>query len=205
MGCKAQKIVDKPIVFNQERKELTLNYLKDRYGLVQDDPTIDPKMIVIHWTAIPTFEASFRAFKNPRLPASRERISGASSLNVSSQFLIDRNGKIYRLMPETTMARHVIGLNHAAIGVENVGGTKATPLTAAQLKANSWLVKYLTKKYPIQYLIGHYQYTNFVGTPLWLEKDANYRTEKTDPGKDFMRKLRKTVKDLHFKPVPKKN
>ena len=85
-------------------------------------------------------------------------------------------------MPETTMARHVIGLNHAAIGIENVGGTEAMPLTKAQIKSNIRLVKYLSKKYPIDYLIGHYEYANFEGHELWLEKDDGYRTEKTDPG-----------------------
>lgn len=203
-ACASHKIIDKPVVFDQKRKELTLQYLKEHYGLDQEEPTIEPKMVVLHWTAIPTFEASYRAFENPILPGSRTKIAGASSLNVSAQFLVDRDGKIYRLLPETTMARHVIGLNHAAIGVENVGGTKDTPLTEAQLKANIWLVKYLTKKYDIQYLLGHYEYTNFENNPLWLEKDDSYRTEKTDPGKEFMAKVRAATKDLDFKPVPEK-
>lgn len=203
-GCASHKIIDKPVVFDQKRKELTLQYLKEHYGLDQEEPTIEPKMVVLHWTAIPTFEASYGAFENPILPGSRTKIAGASSLNVSAQFLVDRDGKIYRLLPETTMARHVIGLNHAAIGVENVGGTKDTPLTEAQLKANIWLVKYLAKKYDIQYLLGHYEYTNFENNPLWLEKDDSYRTEKTDPGKEFMAKVRAATKELNFKPVPEK-
>jgi hypothetical protein len=65
-------------------------------------------------------------------------------------------------------------------------------------------VEYLYEKYPIEYLIGHYEYTNFEDHPLWLEKDNNYRTLKTDPGKDFMEKVRKATKNLNFKPVPKK-
>ena len=59
-SCKSQlDIVDKPILFDNTRKELTLDYLEDRYGLKQDAPDIDPKMIVLHWTAIPTFEGSW--------------------------------------------------------------------------------------------------------------------------------------------------
>ena len=46
------------------------------------------------------------------------------------------------------MARHVIGLNHCAIGIENVGGTIDTPLTKKQLKANIKLVNYLKQQYP---------------------------------------------------------
>lgn len=198
------EIIDKPIIFDEHRKQLTLDYLSARYGLEQELPAIAPKMIVLHWTAIPTFEGSFDAFERPTLPSWRPDINVVSGLNVSSHFLIDQDGTIYRLMPETTMGRHVIGLNHTALGIENVGGTEDTPLTEAQLTANIWLVKYLTEKYNIEYLIGHYEYTNFEGHPLWLEKDDGYRTQKTDPGSDFMKEVRKATKNLNFKPVPNK-
>lgn len=201
----SKKIVSKPIVFNEERKQLTLDYLADRYGLKQESPTITPKMIVLHWTAIPTFEKTFEAFNAPTLLNWRPDIKSVSSLNVSSQFVVDQDGTIYRLMPETTMARHVIGLNHCAIGVENVGGTKDTPLTKKQIEANIWLVKYLAKKYDIEYLIGHYEYTNFEGTKLWLEKDASYRTKKTDPGEDFLNAVKEGTKQLHLKYAPEKS
>jgi N-acetyl-anhydromuramyl-L-alanine amidase AmpD len=129
-------------------------------------------------------------------------VENASSLNVSSHFLVGRDGTIYRLIPETVMGRHVIGLNHCAIGIENVGGTEETPLTDSQLKANIWLVRYLSKKYKIDYLIGHYEYPLFEGHELWLEKDPGYRTEKTDPGEDFMEKVRNATKKFNFKRLP---
>ena len=141
-SCVAQeKIIDKPILFDKERKELSLEYLENRYGLVQDTPTIVPKVIVLHWTAFSTLEESFNAFNSSKLPNWRPDIKSVSGLNVSSQFLVDRDGTIYRLLPETTMARHVIGLNHCAIGIENVGGTDALPLTNEQVKSNIALVK----------------------------------------------------------------
>ena len=203
ISCKSQfAITDKPIIFNQIRTELTLKYLKNHYGLVQDAPTIDPKIIVLHWTAFNTFKASFNAFNDVRLPSWRPDIENASALNVSAHFLIDRDGRIYRLMPETTMARHVIGLNHAAIGIENVGGTEETPLTEAQLSSNIALVTYLKEIYNIEYLIGHHEYKNFENHPLWLEKDDSYRTNKTDPGDDFMQKVRNATDTLNFKQMP---
>lgn len=202
-SCSSSKtIVERPITFNEERKVLTLEYLQNRYGLEQDSPEIDPKMIVLHWTVIPTFEKSFAAFDPVSLPNWRPDIKNVSGLNVSSQFMIDRDGTIYQLLPETTMARHVIGLNHCAIGVENVGGTDDLPLTKAQLKSNIWLVRYLKDKYDIDYLIGHYEYTLFENHPLWLEQDEGYRTKKTDPGIVFMNDVRKAVKDLNFKKLP---
>lgn len=203
VSCKnSPEIIDKPIVFDEVREELTLDYLSDRYGLEQDEPTITPKMIVLHWTVIPTFDESFEFFKGPILANSRGDINSAGQLNVSSQFMVDRDGTIYRLLPETVMARHVIGLNHCAIGIENIGGTPDLPLTEAQVEANISLVKYLADTYDIEYLIGHYEYTRFENHPLWLEKDEGYRTEKTDPGPDFMKKVRTATQHLNFKPIP---
>ncbi len=157
-------------------------------------------MIVLHWTAIPTFEGSFRAFNPVMLPIGRKELKGASPLNVSIHFLVDRDGTIYRLMPENLMARHVIGLNWCALGIENVGDGSKFPLTEAQLQANIFIVKYLKKKYKtIEYLIGHHEYTNFQNTPLWKENNPNYRTGKNDPGDEFMNKLRKEVRKLNLK------
>ncbi|NAS13210.1 peptidoglycan recognition protein family protein [Poritiphilus flavus] len=205
LSCsRTRTIIDKPITFDEERERLTLQYLADRYGLEQSSPEIVPKMIVLHWTVIPTFEESFEAFDNATLPDWRPDIQNRSGLNVSAHFMVDRDGTIYRLMPETTMARHVIGLNHCAIGIENIGGTDDLPLTKKQLKSNIWLVDYLADKYDISYLIGHYEYTLFEGHELWLEKDEGYRTVKDDPGIEFMESVRKATKRHNFKPLPTK-
>ena len=196
----AQKIIDRPIIYDSTRNSLSLQYLKERHGLEQTEPILTPKIIVSHWTAIPTLEGSFNAFNPVMLPSFRKELKGVSPLNVSIHFLVDRDGTIYRLMPEKLMARHVIGLNWCALGIENVGDGNKFPLTEAQLKANIWLVKYLKKKYDsIEYLIGHHEYTSFQNTPLWKESNPNYRTRKDDPGIDFMTKLRKGVKKLDLK------
>ncbi|WEK19523.1 MAG: peptidoglycan recognition family protein [Candidatus Pedobacter colombiensis] len=195
------RIFDKPIIFDAERKRLSLEYLEKRHGLKQDQPTIKPVMVVLHWTDIPTIEQTFDAFNKSRLPGARKEIAKASALNVSSQFLIDSDGTIFRLLPDTIFARHVIGLNYCAIGVENIGSDK-NPLTPAQLVANEELIRYLKRKYPIEYVIGHYEYTRFKGTALWKESDPAYNTEKTDPGVDFMKRIREQIKDLNIKGAP---
>ncbi|MFC5624815.1 peptidoglycan recognition protein family protein [Algoriphagus winogradskyi] len=194
------RIIEKPITWNQDREELSLKYLKDRHGLDQETASIDPKMVVFHWTAIDNIEVTFDVFDAPTL-AGRADLTGASNLNVSSQFLIDRDGTIFRLLPDTTFARHTIGLNYLAIGVENIGGDDM-PLTKKQLKANEDLIRYLERKYAIEYVIGHHEYQNFQSTDLWKEADPDYRTVKTDPGESFMKKLRKNLEDLNLKPVP---
>ncbi len=195
------KIIDKPIDFGQERIDLTKEYIKKHYGFKVDNIEIVPKIIVLHWTADMSFKKSFNRLKPQRLFSDRKDIAKASALNVSAQFLIARDGTIYRLMPETWMARHVIGLNYSAIGVENIGGqgNKKEDLTKAQLKSNIKLVRYLKEKYPtITKLIGHYEYRELEGSEEWLELDSNYRTEKKDPGEKFMRAVRSKVKDLNL-------
>lgn len=204
-SCSSVKIIDKPVTFDDEREKLTLEYLENRYGLIQETPTITPKMVVVHWTAIPTLKKSFDAFNPSVLPNWRPDIKSGGALNVAAQFLVDRDGTVYRLIPETIMARHVIGLNHCAIGIENVGGTDETPLTKAQFKANVKLIEYLKNKYPdIEYVIGHLEYTNFEDHELWLEKDPNYRTEKTDPGVEFINNIRTKTSKYNWKPIPKR-
>ena len=196
-------ITERPIPFGPERRELTRAYLKDRYGIVQDHEQIQPRMVVLHWTAIPDLAGSYEAFYPETLPGKRSDIQSAGSLNVSAHYLVDRDGAIYQLMPDTLMARHVIGLNHCAIGIENVGGTKETPLTRAQARANEALVRLLVSRYPIRYLIGHHEYTAFEGHPLWKERDTGYRTTKSDPGNTFMTRIRRNLRDLNLEGPPK--
>jgi hypothetical protein len=191
-----QPIRQKPIIFDKERKALTQQYQSVHYGIHGKSIAIEPKMVVLHWTCIPSAALTFRVFNPAKLPTdSQRRTEIPGDLNVSSHFLVDKDGTIYQLMPETWMARHVIGLNHFAIGIENVGGVdEKDDLTEAQVKANAFLVCYLKKKYPqITAVIGHNDSLNYRGTPLWLEKDPTYFKEKTDPGHTFVGRVKKLV------------
>ncbi len=195
-------IIQKPIIFKKERKEMTKAYIKQHYALEVKDIHIKPKIIVLHWTAVMDFNDSFKRLYPQKLLTDRKDIAAASQLNVSAHFLVERDGTIYQLMPDNFMARHVIGLNYSAIGVENVGGeaNKKEDLTPAQVTANIRLVEYLKEKYPdIEYLIGHYEYKQMQKNPLWLEKDASYRTTKADPGAKFMQAVREGVEELQLK------
>lgn len=192
----------RPIKFGQKRIDMSKAYIKLHYGLDAKDITIEPKIIVLHWTAVMSFEKSFKRLEGNTLYSDRKDIADAGALNVSAHFLIARDGTIYQLMPDNWMARHVIGLNYSSIGIENVGGegNKKDDLTDAQIDANIKLVKYLKAKYPnIKYLIGHHEYQELEKNSLWLEKDAGYRTKKADPGEKFMNKVRESVKELGLK------
>ncbi|MCW9026100.1 MAG: peptidoglycan recognition protein family protein, partial [Thiovulaceae bacterium] len=167
----AQNIIETPIKFSDHRVELTKSYIKAHYGIDAKDIKIVPKIILIHHTAIDSFEESLSRFMEEKLPSLRADISSAGAVNVSTHFMVERNGTIHQLMPLNFMARHVIGLNYNSIGIENVGGADGeNNLTDAQLKSNIFLVKYLKKKFDsIEYLVGHYEYRCFENHELWLE------------------------------------
>lgn len=204
------------IDISDKRRALTLDYLerhnpelyalqKDKAGLVAI--TFDPKIVVIHYTVITDLAATIRYFSNETIEAGRKQVSANGALNVGVQFVVDRDGKIYQLYPETVMSRHAIGLNHLAIGIENIGngdigeGDKSHPLTEAQLISNVKLVKYLASKHPnIKTMVAHSEYrlledVTHPDHALFFEKHPDYRTEKVDPGINFMKKLRKNLKD----------
>lgn len=195
-------ITERPIVWDSLRQALTTDYLRQRHGLPAQRPVIQPKMVVVHWTAIPTLEGSFRAFDPPMLPGARADIQQASPLNVSAHYLIDRDGSIYRLLPDTLMARHCIGLNWCAIGIENVGDGDKHPLTEAQYHSNLQLIRALMQRHPIQYVIGHHEYRRFRRHRLYRETDPAYATVKSDVGDAFMQRLRGDLGKGKLKRVP---
>ena len=75
-------------------------------------------MVLIHYTAIKTYEKSLERFTFETLQSNRPDISRAGALNVSTHFMVERDGTIHQLMPLDYMARHVIGLNYNSIGIE---------------------------------------------------------------------------------------
>ena len=190
----APKIIDKPLNWTERRDELTREYSMKHYGFSATE--IIPRAVVVHWTAISTFESTFKVFE--------PEISWDDEVNVATQFIVDRDGTIYRITPETKLARHAIGYNHCAIGIENVGGVNnVEDLTVAQLNANVELIRYLHEKYPtIEYIFGHYQQVEARESGLYIEHVPDYFAGKPDPGKIFMTALQKVLKDDGFKFFP---
>ena len=194
---KQYKIIQSPLEFNTKRKRLTLDYIREHYDPLANNIFIEPRMIVIHWTGANNINTVYHNFNRTELDSrSPSKTLNAGKLNLSSHFIVDRDGTIHQLVPETWMARHVIGLNRVAIGIENIGGPEQG-LTEEQLEANHWLIDYLAKKHPrIDYLIGHYEYLNFWNSPLWEERYPDYISIKPDPGQLFMAKLNQRVRYL---------
>ncbi|MDJ0837694.1 MAG: peptidoglycan recognition family protein [Acidobacteriota bacterium] len=205
------------IEIDPERIELTKEYLRlHNYELYRYLPTenlpssirFQPQIVVVHYTVIPTLKGVIDYFSPKIIDSSREAVAKNGALNVGVQFIVDRDGTIYSFYPENIMARHTIGLNHVAIGIENVGnadlGTPAgpgkLPLTPEQLDANEKLIRYLSGEYvTLRYLIGHHEYRDLENRRhpaghLFHEDVPGYRTEKVDPGPNFMKKLRERLK-----------
>jgi beta-N-acetylhexosaminidase len=198
----SQEIIQTPIKFSDTRVELTKSYIKAHYGIDAKDIKIIPKIILVHHTAIDSYEESLSRFIDEELPSLRSDISSAGAVNVSTHFMVERDGTIHQLMPLGFMARHVIGLNYNSIGIENVGGSHGRDnLTDEQLKANIFLINHLKKKFDtIEYLVAHYEYRCFEDHSLWLEKDDGYRTKKNDPHPNFMEKLSSKIDYLKRAP-----
>lgn len=184
-------IIDKPVLLTEYRMKLARDYSQMHYG--EQIHTIIPQAIVIHWTASDNCEGVYNYFFGEEATKDREY----GKLNLTSHFLVDRDGTIYRLTPETNLNRHAIGLNWCSIGIENVGGVGGREdLTEAQLKANTVLVSYLKDKYSsIKYLLGHYQQDHGKKVGIWKENIAGYYTGKSDPGPVFMHGLINNTRD----------
>jgi len=192
----ALAIVDAPMAWSDTRAALTLDYRRAHSDAEATDLTIVPRVIVLHYTAGDSAKGTRSYFDHTEIEASRKELRRGGKVNVSSHYLVDRDGTIYRLQPETRFARHCIGLNHLAIGVENVGDDKRWPLTAAQVTANVALVRELAATYPITHLLGHHEVMGFREHAYYVERDPAYRNSKPDPGAAFMTKVRGAVSDL---------
>jgi len=198
-GCSFFPAMRHPVppypLLNEKRLALTQEYARIHYG-IDGFRMAEPRMIIIHYTAFHSFRESLDFMRPDELSSIRGDIRSGGRVNVGAHYLIDRNGEIYELLPDDIIARHAIGFNHVAIGVENVGRGESE-LTDAQAEANVKLIHRLKSKYPsIEFLIGHHEYArkdlpHFV---LFRELDPGYGfTEKIDPGDAFMSKIRAAI------------
>jgi N-acetyl-anhydromuramyl-L-alanine amidase AmpD len=192
----AVAIVDAPMAWSAERERLTLEYRRQHSDEAATDLAIDPHVIVLHYTGGGSAASTRAYFDHTKIEAARKELARGGAVNVSSHFLVDRDGTIYRLQPETRFARHCIGLNHIAIGIENVGDEQRYPLTDAQVAADAALVRDLASRFHITHLLGHYEVMQFRDHPYFVELDPAYKNDKGDPGKAFMARVRERVADL---------
>ena len=110
-------------------------------------------MIVEHYTATTSFSAAWNTFAADAPDAELGELPGTCA-----QFVIDRDGTIYQLVPLSTICRHTVGLNWTAIGIEHVGTSDASILgNPRQLHASLSLTLWLMGRFGISLpnVIGH--------------------------------------------------
>ncbi len=186
-------------VVTPERLELTREYAREHYHI--DSFVMPfPKVIFIHYTAIASLEESLNYFRPAVIWDDRVYNRRFGRVNVGAHFVVGPGGDVYSLIPPYIMGRHAIGFNHTSIGIENVSRDEGG-LTVEQAESNALLIEHLVKNYPsIEFLAGHYEYTDnrLPHYRHFLGKNEKYvPTVKIDPGRPFMEKVRRILKEKH--------
>jgi N-acetylmuramoyl-L-alanine amidase/YARHG domain len=197
------EINDKPIEFEGLRTKLTQEYVKTHYGIAIKDIDFLPgalTMLIVHRSKTDDLPSFYESVRKSILPGTQEFEDDENAdVNMSTHYVVDKDGTIYSLMKDFQIARHSIGLDRHAIGITVIGTAKDEP-SEKQVVATAMLVRYLKSKYgSIAWLIGDQDMTRFQGDPLWEEKLPFSADPARDPSAPFMIKLRAFVNDLALK------
>jgi N-acetylmuramoyl-L-alanine amidase len=173
-GPRPPHVVWDPIPFGSTRKSETAAYVRRHYGSFMK-PTwrlTSPRVIVIHYTASPSFSATYNTFAVDQPDAELHELPGTCA-----HYVIDRDGTIHQLVSVRTICRHTVGLNWTAIGIEHVGYSDAQILgNRRQLSASLTLVRWLGCRFrvPVRNVIGH---NESLSSPYHHEDVPSLRTQ----------------------------
>jgi N-acetylmuramoyl-L-alanine amidase len=146
------RIAWNPIPFGPKRKAEMRAYAERHYG-IDSYKLVHPHVIVIHYTATPSYQATFNTFAPDRPDPELHELP-----NTCAHFVVDQHGVIHQLVSVSIMCRHTVGLNWTAIGIEHVGDSDAQVLGDRKQMASSLaLVRWLRcrLKIEIKNVIGH--------------------------------------------------
>jgi len=146
-----------PIPYGHERRRQMAAYSARHYG--RRKWRLDhPRAIVLHFTGGPSYRSAWETFA-ANAPNMGE-LPG-----VCAHFVIEKRGRIHRLVRPGIRCRHTIGLNHRSIGIEMVQETGRGSHWAdrqilrrhRQIKAALHLVGWLKQRFgiPMRDIIGH--------------------------------------------------
>jgi N-acetylmuramoyl-L-alanine amidase len=157
------------IPYPKKRKREMAAYSKRHYGHYKWRLN-NPKLIVQHYAEAGSISAIFNTFAPDRPDVEFHELPG-----VCSHFAISASGAIYKFVPISTRCRHVVGLNHVAIGIEHVGFSDQDILNRpAQLNASLRLTQWLRCRLglPIEQVIGH---NESLSSPFYKELDPRFK------------------------------
>jgi N-acetylmuramoyl-L-alanine amidase len=138
---------------------------------------LHPHVIVIHYTAA-SYSSTINTFANDVPDSELHQLPATSA-----HFVIDTNGTIHQLVSVGTIARHTVGLNWTALGIEHVGYSDAQVLgNRRQMSSSLHLVHWLRCRFHIQIrnVIGH---NESLSSPYHHEEVPSLRTQTHS---DFM-------------------
>ena len=181
----------KPIPYGPERKAEMAAYARKHYGI--HSWRLHPKVIVEHYTGSNSFSSAWNTFAANAPDPELGELPGTCA-----HFIVDRNGRISRLVRLNIMCRHTVGLNYVAIGIEHVGTSDAEILhDRAQIRASLALTAWLVDRFHIRIrnVIGHNEslsspYHKELYAPWARQTHADWRHADMQV---YRRKLRRLV------------
>ena len=157
------------IPYSKKRKRQMAAYSKRHYGRYKWRLR-NPKLIVIHYAVAGSIGAIYNTFapNNPD-PEFGERPG------VCSHYAVGGGGGTVKFVRPSIRCRHVVGLNHVAIGIEHVGFSDSDVLNRpAQLNASLRLSQWLRCRFgiPVEGVIGH---NESLSSPYYKELDPRFK------------------------------
>lgn len=146
-------------------------YSKRHYGEASYR-LVAPKVIVEHFTANDSIDATYNAFAPDVADPELHELPGTCS-----HFVIGRDGTIVQLVSLKLRCRHTVGLNWTSVGIEHVGFSDAEILgNRRQLQASLLLTAWLRCRYGIavKNVIGHNENRS---SPYHHENVARLKTQ----------------------------
>jgi hypothetical protein len=140
------------IPFGAKRKHQMARYSLRHYG-VRSWRLEHPRQIVEHVAVASTLAQVIHSFVPDRPDPEFHELP-----NVCAHFVVSGQGRVVQLVPVGIRCRHVLGLNHVAIGIEHTGYTDGDVLgDRRQMRASVRLTKWLRCRYgiAIRDVIGH--------------------------------------------------
>lgn len=163
------RIAKRLIPYPQSRKLDMAAYSKRHYGKYRWQLE-SPKLIVIHFAVAGSIGAIYNTFAPNRPDVEYGELPG-----VCSHYAVGAGGGAVKFVPPSIRCRHVVGLNHVAIGIEHVGFSDQDVLgREAQLKGSLRLTQWLRCRYGIsvKHVIGH---AESLSSPFYKELDPDFR------------------------------
>ena len=196
-GTLLDRVQQRLIPYGAKRKRDMARYSKRHYGEYQWR-LVRPRVMVQHYADAPSLDSIFNTFFS-----SGPDPTWGETPNVCSHFGVGRRGGLEQFVNLRVRCRHVIGLNHTAIGIEHVGDSDRDVLSSPrQLRASLRLTRALRCRFriPVRNVIGH---SESLRSPFYRERIPRFQGQTSgDFRRSSMRRYRKRLAAMAPCPRP---